>query len=95
MNVRQSAAYLGCAIWCVRNLVWQKLLTPIQIGSSRRLLFDKQDLDQFVEQQKKEAAGRSLYYEFLRRRGPYPTVGQARQYREWFKDVPNSLEVQR
>jgi len=56
MNVRQSAAYLGCAIWCVRNLVWQKLLTPIQIGSSRRLLFDKQDLDQFVEQQKKEAA---------------------------------------
>jgi len=50
---------------------------------------------ELITQQKKEAAGRSLYYEFLRRRGPYPTVGQARQYREWFKDVPNSLEVQR
>jgi hypothetical protein len=47
-----------------------------------------------IEQHKKEAPGRNLYYQFLRRRGPFPTLGQGRQYRAWFKDVPNSLEVQ-
>lgn len=50
---------------------------------------------ELIAQQKKDADGKNLYYQFLRRRGPFPTVGQARQYREWFKDVPNSLEVQR
>jgi hypothetical protein len=50
---------------------------------------------ELIAQQKKETEGRNLYYQFLRRRGPYPTVGQVRLYREWFKDVPNSLEVQR
>jgi hypothetical protein len=46
-----------------------------------------------IERHKKENPGRSLYYQFLRRRGPYPTLGQGQHYREWFKDVPNSLEA--
>jgi hypothetical protein len=48
-----------------------------------------------IERHKKEHPGQNLYYQFLRRRGPYPTIAQGRQYREWFKDVPNSLEAQR
>ncbi len=56
---------------------------------------DAKAAHELIAQQKKEADGRNLYYQFLRRRGPYPTVGQAEQYREWFKEVPNSLEVQR
>jgi len=47
-----------------------------------------------IEEQRKEAQGRNVYYQFLRRYGQYPTVGQVRMYREWFKGVPNSLEVQ-
>lgn len=56
---------------------------------------DAKTAHELIAQQKKETEGRNLYYQFLRRRGPYPTVGQVRQYRAWFKDVPNSLEVQR
>ena len=46
-----------------------------------------------IEQHKKESAGRTLYYQFLRKRGLLPSFAQGQQYREWFKDVPNSLEV--
>ncbi len=56
---------------------------------------DAQAAKNLIAQQQKDAGGKTVYYQFLRRRGPYPTVGQARQYREWFKDAPNSLEVQK
>jgi hypothetical protein len=46
-----------------------------------------------IAQHKQEAMGRSVYYHFLRQRGPRPTEKQDREYRGWFKDVPNSLEV--
>jgi hypothetical protein len=60
-------------------------VTPISEPNTARAL---------IEQHKKDAQGRNVYYQFLRRRGPYPTEKQDRQYRAWFKDVPNSLEVQ-
>jgi hypothetical protein len=56
---------------------------------------DARAAQELIAQHKKDVAGRNIYYQFLRRRGPYPTIAQGRQYREWFKDVPNSLEVQR
>jgi len=43
--------YLGCATWAVRTLAWERKLKPVMIG--RRLLFDKLDLDAFVDAQKK------------------------------------------
>jgi predicted Zn-dependent protease len=56
---------------------------------------DAKTAQALIEEHRKEAPGRNLYYQFLRRHAPYPTIKQVRQYREWFKDVPNSLEVQR
>jgi hypothetical protein len=56
---------------------------------------DKKTAQALIEQHKKEAPGRTVYYQFLRRRGLLPTIAQGQQYREWFKDVPNSLEVRR
>jgi hypothetical protein len=58
-------------------------VTPIADAAAARAL---------IEMHKKEAQGRNLYYQFLRRRAAYPTLGQGREYREWFKEVPNSLE---
>ena len=56
LNVREAASYLSVAVWCVRQLTWTKQLTPIKVGGSRRLLYDRADLDQFVDQQKQRAA---------------------------------------
>ncbi len=56
---------------------------------------DAKTARELIERQQKEAAGRQLYYQFLRRRGPYPTQAQDREYARWFKGVANSLEVQR
>ena len=61
-------------------------VTPIPDAATARML---------IEQHKKEAQGRNLYYQFLRRRGAFPTIAQGRLYRAWFKDVPSSLEAQR
>jgi hypothetical protein len=54
---------------------------------------DRKAAQALIAQQKKDFPGRMVYYQFLRRRGLLPTFAQGQQYREWFKDVPNSLEV--
>jgi excisionase family DNA binding protein len=51
LRVAEAALYLGCATWALRTLAWEKKLKPVMIG--RRLLFDKLDLDAFVDAQKK------------------------------------------
>jgi hypothetical protein len=56
---------------------------------------DAKTAHELIAQHQKEAGGRKLYYQFLRRRGLFPNIAQGRKYREWFKEVPNSLEVQR
>ena len=47
LTVNQSAAYLNCAVWAVRKLNWDGLVRGVQVG--RRLLFDKNDLDKYVD----------------------------------------------
>src|SRR5262249_34660583 len=46
-----------------------------------------------IERHQKEAQGRDLYYVFIPPRDTinYPTLGQARRYRDWFASVPKSL----
>jgi len=56
LNVREAARYLCVAVWCLRSLVWEKQLTPVKIGASRRFVFDRADLDAYIERQKKAAA---------------------------------------
>ena len=56
LNVSEAARYLGVRVWTLRTLTWNKQLAPVRIGESRRLLYDRADLDQFVEKQKKAAA---------------------------------------
>ena len=57
-------------------------------------LRDEQAARELIAQNKKEAGGKNVYYQFLQRSAGYPTRRQADAYRRWFADVPNSLKVQ-
>lgn len=47
LDVKGAAQYLSTTIWCVRSLVWEKKLPSIRLG--KKILFDRQDLDKFVD----------------------------------------------
>lgn len=50
LNVNAAAVYLGATVWYVRNLAWNRHIPFLKFGN--RILFDKQDLDRFIENQK-------------------------------------------
>jgi excisionase family DNA binding protein len=50
LSVREAAAYLGSTVWAIRTLVWEEQIPHIRIG--KRLLIDRADLDNFVDQHK-------------------------------------------
>jgi excisionase family DNA binding protein len=50
LGVKAAAAYLGCAIWAVRTLAYSRTVPHLKIGN--RTLFDRADLDCYVEAQK-------------------------------------------
>ena len=55
---------------------------------------DETTAHQLIARQKEKATGRELYYYFLYPRPPsgFPTLGQERRFKLWFKDVANSLK---
>ena len=50
LSIKDAAKYLGSSVWFVRDQVWSKRLPKIMFGN--RLVFDRQDLDKFIESQK-------------------------------------------
>jgi excisionase family DNA binding protein len=50
LSTRQAAAYLNCHVWFIRNLAWKGTVPHLTLG--HRLLFDRADLDKFIEKQK-------------------------------------------
>ena len=50
LGVREAATYLGSTVWAIRTLVWEEQIPHIRIG--KRLLIDRADLDNFVDQHK-------------------------------------------
>jgi excisionase family DNA binding protein len=53
LTVKDAAVYLGTTVWQVRTLVWSKRLAALRLG--HRQVFDRCDLDSFIEQLKKAA----------------------------------------
>lgn len=53
LTVKEAATYLGATIWFVRELVWGRKVRSLKFG--KRIVFDRADLDAFVEQQKRAA----------------------------------------
>ena len=54
LHVRAAAEYIGATVWFVRTLAWEKKIPHVLFG--HRLLFDKADLDRYVDSQKVAAA---------------------------------------
>ncbi len=50
IDIKAAALYLSCTIWAVRNLVWSRRVASLKIG--HKVLFDRKDLDSFIESQK-------------------------------------------
>jgi excisionase family DNA binding protein len=49
--VKEASSYLGISVWTMRALGWNGEIPEVKIG--RRVLYDKQDLDQFIENSKR------------------------------------------
>jgi excisionase family DNA binding protein len=50
LRVHAAAAYLSCTPWFMRSLGWSRQVPFLKLGN--RILFDRSDLDAFVEKQK-------------------------------------------
>ena len=50
LGVADAAHYLGATHWAVRKLQWERAIPSVRIG--QRVLFDINDLNKFIEQQK-------------------------------------------
>ena len=53
LSVKEAAKYLGSTVWFVREQVWSKRLPKLMFGN--RLVFDRVDLDRFIERAKQVA----------------------------------------
>jgi excisionase family DNA binding protein len=50
LSLPEAASYLGLSTWTVRELTWKGRLPVVRI--TRKLLFDLQDLDALIDQEK-------------------------------------------
>lgn len=50
LTVQAAARYLSATPWFVRTLAWERAVPFVKLG--KRLLFDRADLDKFVESRK-------------------------------------------
>lgn len=50
LTVPQAASYLACTIPAVRQLQWSRSVPFLKIG--KRIVFDRADLDRYVDAQK-------------------------------------------
>lgn len=54
LTIKQAAAYLSCAVWQMRTLLWSKEIAHIKLG--KKFLIDRDDLDRFVDRRLRECA---------------------------------------
>jgi excisionase family DNA binding protein len=50
LNIPDTAKYMGCTVWFVRTLIWSRQVPFVKFG--KRFLFDRHDLDRFIDSQK-------------------------------------------
>ncbi len=51
LSVKEAGLYLGLSPWTIRSLGWSGQIPEVRVG--RRVLYDRQDLDRFVEASKR------------------------------------------
>jgi excisionase family DNA binding protein len=50
LGIKQAATYLSATVWALRKMCWNRQIPHVRIG--QRLLFDRADLDQYVDKVK-------------------------------------------
>jgi len=50
LTICATASYLSSTVWFVRRLAWERRVPFLHFGN--RVLFDKADLDKYIESQK-------------------------------------------
>ena len=53
LNIKETANFLGMGVYTIRELVWERRLQPIQFKRNGKLLFDINDLEQLISENKK------------------------------------------
>ena len=53
LDIPRAAAYLSTTKCCIRHLVWRNEVPHIRLG--KKILFDRADLDRYVEKLKEVA----------------------------------------
>jgi hypothetical protein len=53
LTIPQAAHYLSSTVWAIRQLQWSRTVPFIRLGA--RILFDVNDLNNFIEAQKQGA----------------------------------------
>jgi len=56
LTIAAAAQYLSTTVWQIRTLGWERRIPIIKLGN--RYLFDRADLDRFIENQKTRMAVR-------------------------------------
>jgi excisionase family DNA binding protein len=53
LRLKDAAHYLSLSPWKLRRLVWERRLPVVQDGEGSPFLFDRSDLDSYVESHKR------------------------------------------
>ncbi len=52
-TLKESAEYLGRSVWGVRELIWSRTIPVVKMDGCRKMYLDRNDLDTFIEKNKK------------------------------------------
>lgn len=66
LTIKQAATYLGCTIWFMRTLAWERRVPFLKLG--KRIVFDRVDLDAFITAEKITTNTTAEYENILRPR---------------------------
>lgn len=56
-TIKETATYLGLGVFTIREMVWSGVLSPVQFCRGGKLLFDINDLDNLIDENKKNQSG--------------------------------------
>ena len=53
LPLKEAASYLGLTVWAMRERIWAGQIPVIQVPGGRKLYIDTQDLEAFIQSNKR------------------------------------------
>ena len=53
LSLKKAAEYLGLTTWAMRERIWAGEIPVIRFNGGRKMFIDVQDVEQFIEQNKR------------------------------------------